>query len=152
MNFIVGIVLVQMSMSEIDTFKVMISLFLQHKYQHIFDFRPEGGFRQLCFQLEAQMFIHLPEVYSIFKRQHIPVDLYASSWFATLFSNDLSFDIIPNIIDLYMQVGKPALIQIALALLTYIKDNFNLAKLSQDEILMLMSSPQMRERAFATVE
>ena len=56
------------------------------------------------------MFMHMPDVYSIFKRQRVPVDLYASNWFATLFSNDLSFDIIPNIIDFYLQVGKPALI------------------------------------------
>lgn len=128
-----------MSMSEFDTFKVLVSLFLQHKYQSIFDFRPEGGFRQLCFQLETLIFIHIPEVYRIFKRHRVPVDLFASNWFATLFSNDLAFDIIPNIIDLYMQVGKPALIKIALTLITIIKDNFPLSKLSQDEILMLMS-------------
>jgi len=87
------------------------------------------------------MFIHLPEQYRIFKRHRVPFDLFASNWFATLFSNDLSFDIIPNIIDLYLQVGKPALIQIALTLMTIIKDNFPISKLSQDEILMLMSQP-----------
>lgn len=48
------------------------------------------------------MFMYLPDVYSIFKRKKIPVDLYASNWFATLFSNDLPFDTIPNIIDLYL--------------------------------------------------
>lgn len=94
------------------------------------------------------MFMYLPDVHSVFKRQRVPVDLYASNWFATLFSNDLSFDVIPNIIDVYLQVGKPCIIQIALTLLTYIKDSQNLSKLSQDEILTLMSSPYARERAF----
>jgi len=110
MNFICGIILVQMSMSEQDTFKVISSLFFQHKYQQIYEFTTGGGFRQLCFQLEVLIFLYLPEVFLVFKRNRVPVDLYASSWFATLFSNDLSFDIIPNIIDLYFQIGKAALL------------------------------------------
>lgn len=40
----------------------------------------------------------------------MPVDVYASSWFVTLFSNDLQFEIIPTVIDLYLLVGSRALI------------------------------------------
>jgi hypothetical protein len=97
-------------MSEQDTFKVISSLFFQHKYQQIYEFTSGGGFRQLCFQLEVLIFLYLPEIFLVLKRNRVPVDLYASSWFATLFSNDLSFDIIPNIIDLYFQIGKAALL------------------------------------------
>ena len=71
------------------------------------------------------IFLYLPEVFLVLKRNRVPVDLYASSWFATLFSNDLSFDIIPNIIDLYLQIGKAALLQIALVLLGILKDSFD---------------------------
>lgn len=90
--------------------------------------------------------MHLPDVYATLKRQRVPVDIYASNWFVTMFSNDLSFDIIPTIIDLYLHVGNRALIQIALTLLSLIRPK--LLKMSQDEIMVLMSSSQTRERIF----
>lgn len=76
----------------------------------------------------------------------MPVDLYASSWFVTLFATELQFDILPSILDLFFEIGQEALIKIGLALLHELKGC--LKRSSQDEVLQLMSSPQTREQVY----
>lgn len=67
-----------------------------------------------------------------------------------MFANDLSFDIIPMIIDLFLHLGYRALIQIALALLSFMRPR--LLSMTQDEIMVLMSSAQTRERLFQRMD
>lgn len=72
----------------------------------------------------------------------MPVDVYASNWFLTLFSNDLGFDAVPSIIDLYLHIGTRALLLISLALLEILKPA--LMSATADEVMVLMSSCQAR--------
>ena len=120
MNFVAASVLVQMSMSELHTFDFMKSLLFKHRFRQMFDFTQNGSFRLICYQLQNLTFIFLPKVYQVFHKHSIPCDLYASNWFLTLFSNDLSFDIVPNVIDLYLEEQVCGLLKVALSLLAFL--------------------------------
>jgi len=130
MNFLAASVLVQMSMSELHTFDFMKSLLYRHKYRKMFDFTKNGSFRLTCYQLQNLTYIYLPKVYQIFHKNSIPCDLYASNWFLTLFSNELSFDIVPNVFDLYLEEQVCGLLKVALSLLAYLQTYCNLESLS----------------------
>lgn len=143
MNFIGAVVLTQCSLCERQAFVVFSSLLQRHRLSQVFDFTKGGTFRKLCFQLEALTFFYLPEVHLKLKQNKVPVDVYASSWFVTMFATELQFDILPSILDLYLQIGQEALIKIGLALLHELKDNLKIC--SPDEVMQLMSSPQTRE-------
>ena len=88
----------------------------------------------------------------MFVKHGIPCDLYASNWFLTMFSNDLSFDVTPNVIDLYLEEQVCGLLKMALSLLTFLQSYCDLESLSQDELLELMSSPAKRESIFSTID
>ena len=93
-----------------QAFQVMIAILLKHKFCRVYEFCPGGWFRKLGFILEAMTFVYMPDLYGTLKRYRIPVDIYASSWFVTMFATELSFDIIPTIIDLYFQAGFRTLV------------------------------------------
>jgi hypothetical protein len=129
-----------------QAFQVMIAILLKHKFCRVYEFCPGGWFRKLGFILEAMTFVYMPDLYGTLKRYRIPVDIYASSWFVTMFATELSFDIIPTIIDLYFQAGFRTLVQVALALLAIVKQR--LLQMSAEELMHMMSSSQTREKIF----
>ena len=76
----------------------------------LYEFKKGGPFRMLCYNLEALTYRFMPDLFNFFQKHGVPVDIYASTWFVTMFSTDLSFDIIPSIIDLYLHLGVRALL------------------------------------------
>ena len=81
--------------------------------------------------------VYIPDLYQHFVDNKIPTDIYASNWFITMFSNDLPFDMAPNILDVYLLEGKKGLLRIALSLLCFMKND--LMFLNNDDLLVCMS-------------
>lgn len=81
--------------------------------------------------------MYCPDAYANLKRNKVPVDLYASNWFVTMFSCELGFEVVPAVIDLYLLEGKAGLIKIALAIIEILSPV--IAEMQPDELFELMS-------------
>ena len=80
----------------------------------------------------------------------IPVDIYASNWFITMFAADLPFDMTPSIIDVFLLEGHKGLLRIGLALLSYVEPI--LLSLGFDEIMEFLSHASARESHFKNID
>ena len=137
LNFIVGTALMHLHQQEENTFWFMISLLCDHQFLQVFNFQKDGMFRVLCFQLEILIQVYIPDLYKHFLDNKVPTDIYASNWFITMFSNDLPFEMAPNVLDVYLLEGKKGLLRIALSLLLFMKND--LMFLNNDDLLVCMS-------------
>jgi hypothetical protein len=81
----------------------------------------------------------------------VPTDIYASNWFITMFSNDLPFDMVPSVIDVYFLEGNKGLLRIALSMLSFLEGDL-LAMKTFDELMVFMSNSSAREEIFARLD
>ena len=71
--------------------------------------------------MEVLTQVYLPDLHEHFTKQKIPTDIYASNWFITMFTNDLPFDMAPNVLDVFLLEGHKGLLRIALSILSFLK-------------------------------
>ena len=81
------------------------------------------------------------------RKYKVPTDIYASNWFLTMFSNDLPYDVLPSVLDVFLIEGYKGLIRIALSLLNLMETALLDIK-SYEEIMEFLSHPQKREKLF----
>ena len=72
-------------MPEEESFCVLVKLMCDYRMREMF--KPSMSELGLCmYQLEVLVQEHLPDLYAHFQSQSIHTNLYASSWFLTLFT------------------------------------------------------------------
>lgn len=112
--FIVGLLLMQMP--EEETFAVLVKLMQDYRMREMF--KPSMAELGLCmYQLEVLVQEHIPDLYGHFQSQSIHTNLYASSWFLTLFTTSLPIHLSCRIMDCFLADGIEAIFRLALALL-----------------------------------
>jgi len=113
--FIVGLLLMQMP--EEESFAVIIKIMQDYRMREMF--KPSMAELGLCmYQLDTLVQEHIPDLYVHFQSQSIHTNLYASSWFLTLFTTSLPLNISCRIMDCFLLEGLEIIFRIALTLLT----------------------------------
>jgi len=113
--FIVGLLLMQMP--EEDSFAVLVKIMQDYRMREMF--KPSMAELGLCmYQLDTLVQEHIPDLYVHFQSQAIHTNLYASSWFLTLFTTSLPLNISCRIMDSFLSEGIEIIFRIALTLLT----------------------------------
>ena len=93
--FIVGLLLMQMP--EEESFAVLVKIMQDYRMREMF--KPSMSELGLCmYQLDTLVQEHIPDLYVHFQSQCIHTNLYASSWFLTLFTTCLPLNISSRII------------------------------------------------------
>jgi len=112
--FIVGLLLMQMP--EEETFAVLVKMMQEYRMREMF--KPSMAELGLCmYQLEVLVQEHIPDLYGHFQSQSIHTNLYASSWFLTLFTTSLPIQLSCRIMDCFLADGIEAIFRLALSLL-----------------------------------
>jgi len=112
--FIVGLLLMQMP--EEESFAVIVKIMQDYKMREMF--KPSMAELGLCmYQLDTLVQEHIPDLYVHFQSQSIHTNLYASSWFLTLFATSLPLNISCRIMDCFLLEGIEIIFRIALTLL-----------------------------------
>jgi len=112
--FIVGLLLMQMP--EEETFAVLVKLMQDYRMREMF--KPSMAELGLCmYQLEVLVQEHIPDLYGHFQSQSIHTNLYASSWFLTLFTTSLPMKLSCRIMDCFLADGIETIFRLALSLL-----------------------------------
>jgi len=103
-------------MPEEETFAVLVKLMQDYRMREMF--KPSMAELGLCmYQLEVLVQEHIPDLYGHFQSQSIHTNLYASSWFLTLFTTSLPIHLSCRIMDCFLADGIEAIFRLALALL-----------------------------------
>merc|ERR1712168_798840 len=112
--FIVGLLLMQMP--EEESFAVIIKIMQDYRMREMF--KPSMAELGLCmYQLDTLVQEHIPELYVHFQSQAIHTNLYASSWFLTLFTTSLSISLSSRVMDSFLSEGIEVIFRLALTLL-----------------------------------
>lgn len=75
-------------MPEEEAFCVMVKLMQEYRMREMF--KPSMAELGLCmYQLESLVQEHIPDLFAHFQSQSIHTNLYASSWFLTLFTTSV---------------------------------------------------------------
>ena len=112
--FIVGILLMQMP--EEESFAVLVRIMTDYRMREMF--KPSMAELGLCmYQLDTLVQEHIPELYVHFQSQAIHTNLYASSWFLTLFTTSLPLPVACRVMDCFLSEGIEVIFRIALTLL-----------------------------------
>merc|ERR550532_2194973 len=81
-------------------------------------FKPSMAELGLCmYQLDTLVQEHIPDLYVHFQSQAIHTNLYASSWFLTLFTTSLFLPIACRVMDVFLSEGIEVIFRLSLALL-----------------------------------
>merc|ERR1719400_1386400 len=116
--FIVGLLLMQMP--EEESFAVLVRIMADYRMREMF--KPSMAELGLCmYQLDTLVQEHIPELYVHFQSQAIHTNLYASSWFLTLFTTSLPLFLSCRIMDCFLSEGIETIFRIALTLLMIAK-------------------------------
>ena len=108
-------------MPEEDTFAVLVKIMQDYRMREMF--KPSMAELGLCmYQLDTLVQEHIPDLYVHFQSQAIHTNLYASSWFLTLFTTSLPLVLSCRVMDCFLSEGMEVIFRIALALLTMGKD------------------------------
>ena len=108
-------------MPEEESFCVLVKLMRDYRMREMF--KPSMSELGLCmYQLEVLVQEHLPDLYAHFQSQSIHTNLYASSWFLTLFTTSLPLVLSCRVMDCFLSEGMEVIFRIALALLTMGKE------------------------------
>merc|ERR1712168_1393348 len=117
--FIVGLLLMQMP--EEDSFAVLVKIMQEYRMREMF--KPSMAELGLCmYQLDTLVQEHIPELYVHFQSQAIHTNLYASSWFLTLFTTSLSISLSSRVMDSFLSEGIEVIFRLALTLLLTAKN------------------------------
>ena len=85
-------------------------------------FKPSMAELGLCmYQLENLVQEHVPELFAHFQSQSVHTNLYASSWFLTLFTTSLPIALACRVMDCFLLEGVEVIFRLALALLLMAK-------------------------------
>ena len=68
-----------------------------------------------------------------------------------MFANDLPYDVLPSVLDVFLVEGNKGLLRVALSLLS-IMENTLLEIKSSDEIMEFLSHASKREKVYADVD
>jgi hypothetical protein len=71
----------------------------------------------LCYVLEIYLFNNVPEVYHHLKKFEVNADIYAMSWFVTLFAEHLSLSIVNKLWNLFLIKGWKIFIKFGISIL-----------------------------------
>ncbi|XP_022236978.1 ecotropic viral integration site 5 ortholog-like isoform X2 [Limulus polyphemus] len=118
--FIVGLLLLQMP--EEEAFIVLVRLMEDYRLREIY--KPtmaELGLRM--YQLECIVQEILPELHMHLQSQSFHTSMYASSWFLTLFTASLPFQLACRVMDLLLSEGMEVVFRIAIAILQLCKED-----------------------------
>jgi len=80
---------------------------------------------------------YLPNLAEHFHTLRIPTDIFAANWFITMFSYDLSIDIVLSIMEVFLLEGKKSLIRFSLALLKHMEEK--LLSMNDEECMEFLS-------------
>ena len=81
-----------LQMPEEDSFAVLVKIMQDYRMREMF--KPSMAELGLCmYQLDTLIQEHIPELYVHFQSQAIHTNLFASSWFLTLFATSLPLPI-----------------------------------------------------------
>jgi len=117
--FIVGLLL--MEMPEEDSFAVLVKIMQDYRMREMF--KPSMAELGLCmYQLDTLVQEHIPDLFVHFQSQAIHTNLYASSWFLTLFTTSLPLVLSCRVMDCFLSEGMEVIFRISLALLIMGKD------------------------------
>merc|ERR1719186_303499 len=112
--FIVGLLLMQMP--EEESFAVLVRIMADYRMREMF--KPSMAELGLCmYQLDTLVQEHIPELYVHFQSQAIHTNLYASSWFLTLFTTSLPIALSCRIMDCLLSEGMEVIFRLSLTLL-----------------------------------
>ena len=75
------------------------------------------GLRELAYTLKVYTFNYVPSVFNHFEKYDVDTEVFATSWFITLFSEDLPLFITNKLWHLFALEGWKILIQFSLAIL-----------------------------------
>ncbi len=116
--FIVGLLLMQMP--EEEAFCVLVRLMQEYRMREMF--KPSMAELGLCmYQLEMLVQEHISDLFAHFQSQSIHTNLYASSWFLTLFTTAVPLGLACRIMDCFLVDGLEVIFRLALALLMMAK-------------------------------
>jgi hypothetical protein len=91
-------------MPEEESFAVLVRIMTDYRMREMF--KPSMAELGLCmYQLDTLVQEHIPELYVHFQSQAIHTNLYASSWFLTLFTTSLFLPIACRILDCFLSEG-----------------------------------------------
>jgi len=112
--FIVGLLLMQMP--EEDSFAVLVRIMQNYRMREMF--KPSMAELGLCmYQLDMLVQEHIPDLSAHFQSQAIHTNLYASSWFLTLFTTSLPIALSCRIMDCFLLDGIEVIFRLAISLL-----------------------------------
>ncbi|CAB4055650.1 EVI5 [Lepeophtheirus salmonis] len=112
--FIVGLLLMQMP--EEESFAVLVKIMQEYRMREMF--KPSMAELGLCmYQLDMLLQEHVPDVYAHFQSQSVHTNLYASSWFLTLFTTSLPINLSCRVMDCFLSEGTEVIFRLALALI-----------------------------------
>eukprot|EP00096_Caligus_rogercresseyi_P005393 TRINITY_DN2078_c0_g1_i1.p1 TRINITY_DN2078_c0_g1~~TRINITY_DN2078_c0_g1_i1.p1 ORF type:complete len:808 (+),score=302.38 TRINITY_DN2078_c0_g1_i1:336-2426(+) len=113
--FIVGLLLMQMP--EEESFAVLVKIMQDYRMREMF--KPSMAELGLCmYQLDMLLQEHVPDVYAHFQSQSVHTNLYASSWFLTLFTTSLPIQLSCRVMDVFLSEGTEVIFRLAIALIT----------------------------------
>ena len=96
--------LFMLQMPEEDSFTVLVKIMQDYRMREMF--KPSMAELGLCmYQLDILVQEHVPDLYVHFQSQAIHTNLYASSWFLTLFTTSLPL-VLSCRLDIEMKVVK----------------------------------------------
>ena len=108
-------------MPEEDSFAVLVKIMQDYRMREMF--KPSMAELGLCmYQLDTLVQEHIPDLYVHFQSQAIHTNLYASSWFLTLFTTSLPLVLSCRVMDCFLSEGMEVIFRISLALLIMGKD------------------------------
>ena len=103
-------------MLEEDTFAVLVKIMLNYRMREMF--KPSMAELGLCmYQLDMLVQEHIPDLSAHFQSQAIHTNLYASSWFLTLFTTSLPIALSCRIMDCFLLDGIEVIFRLAISLL-----------------------------------
>ena len=138
-------------MPEEETFAVFVKIMQDYRMREMF--KPSMAELGLCmYQLEVLVQEHITDLYGHFQSQSIHTNLYASSWFLTLFTTSLPIQLSCRIMDCFLADGIEVIFRLALALLLIGKNELliqdmegvirvKLRRNMTSEIVTIFSSP-----------
>ena len=141
MNYIAGMLL--FFMKEEKAFWAMVGLFkgrgkIRGQYFHGLSL-----LRQHLFQFEMLVKEQLPQLAKHFEEQMIQTEMYACSWFMSVFSADLSFPLLVRIWDVFLYEGVKIVFKTGLALLKFFQDDLLKLRSLEDLLRFLAFSAKV---------
>jgi len=128
-------------MSDEEAFHLLVrTMFhygLRRQYVH-------GGQRLIEYQFEALLEERLPAVSAHLHAQGVTVEMFASSWFASVFAALGPRELVNDMFDWFLVDGTPVLLQMAMTLVTANQESVLQAR-DFEELVLTLTSPSLTE-------